>query len=264
MLVPFRTPPTPLTRFPLPVGCLLLLLVTLQSAAAAAAPPDRAWVGFDRHGYGKWYNQWHAKRDFGGLRWFDNHNARLERPGILRIKLPRGRENLGFKAVSPVRPRAARTCVARLRFAKGFDFGRRNDIKLPCGLGGGTLPTGGNLDREGGFTARFVVIGSNRHLGVYAYHADQPRRYGEFFDTGIVARAGQWYTLKLHVKKNASRRRDGWLGASVNGRRRIGRSMRWSNRSRNVDTLFVTSFRGGSGDPPARDTFIEVDYIQVY
>ena len=66
------------------------------------------------------------------------------------------------------------------------------------------------------------------------------------------------------MKKNASRRKNGWLGATVNGKRRIGRSMRWSNRSKNVDTVFMTSFRGGAGDPPNRDTYIEVDWLKFY
>ncbi len=222
----------------------------------------RGNVRFDRHGYNKLYSRSLASQDFGEIRWFQKQESRLVRPGYLQIKLPSKRENVGFKMVAAVPPRSSRSCVTTLRFARGFDWGNQNDIKLPCGLGGGTLPTGGNPDPDGGFTVRFVVIGSNRNLGVYAYHAEQPRTYGEFFDTGVRAKANQWYTLKVFAKKNNTNRKNGWLGVTVNGSQRIGQTMKWSNQSRNVDTVFVTCFRGGGGNPPDGATFVEVDTVR--
>lgn len=243
---------------------LALVGLLLAAATAEAATHSKRWIGFDKHKNDSWYNQWHARQDFGNTRWFANHNARIKDRNFLRIKLPRNKELEGFKAVAAILPAPARTCVAKIRFTKGFDFGDRNDIKIPCGLGGGTLPTGGNLDRKNGWTARFVIIGANRHIGVYAYHAEQDRVYGEFFDTGITARDNQWYTLKLHARKNSYNKRNGTLIAHVNGRKRIHRAMKWSVNPKNADTIFMTTFRGGGGSPPTRDTYIDVDYLQWF
>lgn len=138
----------------------------------------------------------------------------------------------------------------------GFDWGgKHKGGKIGFGLGGGSTPTGGNMNQDG-FSARLMWRGNKNgtaRLAVYAYSADRRQNlpYGDDyplqdFDVPI----GEWFTVVMEVASNSSiDTSDGQVRVWVNNRLKLHRdNIHWqaAGASPLIDKLMFATFHGGN------------------
>jgi len=138
----------------------------------------------------------------------------------------------------------------------GFDWGRKNQGgKLGFGFGGGTTPTGGQLQPDG-FTARFMWRGNDddsARIVVYSYASDRTQNipYGDDHPlTGFDVPVGEWFTLVMEVKTNSSvSTADGSLKAWANGQLLVDlENIHWQSEGGQpaIQQLLFSTFYGGA------------------
>ena len=226
-------------------------------------------VSFDQDNGGSPYNKAACDRDFGNCTGFVSHSPQTAvSNGQLKIKMPGNQEIKGLIKGTTLPLRNEYFSEMRFKFESGFDWGTKNDMKLPLGLGGGTLPTGGKCDRTNGWTARVTINGSSRKFAVYAYDFDRRtyennKCYARTLRSEVVAQPNQWYTIRLYVKTNTTNQRNGIVRLWIDGKKVVEQTnILWSSNSKNVSKLLTHMFRGGAGEPPQRDTQVFIDYIK--
>lgn len=156
----------------------------------------------------------------------------------------------------------------RVRFAPGFDFVLGG--KLP-GLVGGSAPTGCSDDTTG-FSARSMwrVDG----LGVqYMYYPEKMNNCGDDFDYSLggepaLFQPGVWHTLEHHLVMNTPGVADGHLQAWLDGQLVLDVPnflFRPEGGDFAIDTLYFSTFFGGSGDEwaPTKDEIVDFDDFVV-
>ena len=238
-------------------SCYLALALLFANAALAATYSNRTvnWNGYaDNHEY----TLANFNSDFGNSDSYNEYDCEVF-DGSFKIKVPASTESSGLIAQAAVPARARYTVEAKVRFPSSFNWGTSNDMKMPIGLGGGTNPTGGNTDKNNGWTARVVIDGATRKFAVYTYDTTRAT-WGVKHLTNVVAQTATWYTVKLQVQRNTNGQANGTLKLWIDGSQKINKTaMDWSNNTVDVDTIMVHFFRGGAGDPPNVETYIWFD-----
>jgi hypothetical protein len=96
---------------------------------------------------------------------------------------------------------------------------------------------------------------TNRNAGTQCFGRS------EIIDTNFVK--NRWYTVRLYIRRNTAGKNDGKMYIWVNDVLKTkADNLKWSNNQIDADFLDFNYFRGGSGDPPEIDTFLEIDYIK--
>ena len=140
-------------------------------------------------------------------------------------------------------------------FEPDFDWGGSNEGgKLGFGFGGGTTPSGGQIQTDG-FTLRLMWRGNNdgtAGLAAYSYAADrdQSHVWGEDFDfENFQIPVGEWFNVTIEVKSNrTTSTSDGSVRAWVNGTQVLQRdNIGWqtSGDQPGIQKLIFTTFYGG-------------------
>lgn len=165
------------------------------------------------------------------------------------------------------------TITQRVFFEPGFDWGRTKQTgKLGFALGGGTGPTGGELD-PAGFTARFVWRGNGdgtARIAIYSYAADRTQNlpFGDDYDLeGFTAPIGRWFTLTMEVTANSAHGvADGRVRAWADNQLALDRSdILWQDAgsSPTVDELIYSTFYGGNSWDWAPESITHVRFAGV-
>jgi hypothetical protein len=151
----------------------------------------------------------------------------------------------------------------RVRFSMGFQFVKGG--KLP-GLVGGTAPTGCITDDDG-FSARGMWRTMGRAVQ-YVYYAEKEAACGDDFDyesdgSPFSFERGIWHTIEHHLVMNTPGEGDGVLEAWVDGEPVLAVDdivYRAANASFRIDTLYFSTFFGGSDMTWAPSTNQTLDY----
>lgn len=165
------------------------------------------------------------------------------------------------------------TISQRVFFEPGFDWGRDNQGgKLGFGLGGGTSPTGGDVD-PAGFSARFMWRGNGdgtARIALYSYASDRTQNlpYGDDYDLeGFTAPIGRWFDLTMEVTANSAHgEADGRVRAWADGELALDRTgVLWQDAggSPMVDTFIFATFYGGNGWDWAPESTTHIRFADV-
>ena len=155
-----------------------------------------------------------------------------------------------------------------LYFEPDFDWGGSNEGgKVGYGLGGGSTPSGGQIQTDG-FTLRFMWRGNKdgtARMSAYSYAADRDQNYiwGEdLYLQGFEIPIGEWFDITMEVKTNSSTgTSDGSLRAWVDGDLKLQEDdIGWqlSGSRPAVQKLTFTTFYGGNDSSwaPSQTTYI--------
>jgi len=127
-----------------------------------------------------------------------------------------------------------------------------------------------------GWSAR-IMFGSARYvedpstttrLGYYAYHLNQPNKYGEglmFNDVGVL-RHGEWYCLQGHIQLNTPGEHDGVLEAWIDGRSAFSRTdlaFRRAGEEHIAINWFWTDIYFGGKQTPTIEQSVTIDELFV-
>ncbi len=165
----------------------------------------------------------------------------------------------------------------KLKFSQGFT---NIDLhgKLP-GLSGGTSVAGGELpDGTDGWSGRYMFHGT--YLRFYLYHPDLYLKYGDpepvpdkeyhgesvMFGTGIIIEPEKWYIITQRIVMNNVGMHDGLVEGYINNKMLAQKTgIRFRDMEQlAIDKIFMASFFGGSGSPPAEPENICFDDFCVY
>ena len=152
----------------------------------------------------------------------------------------------------------------------GYEWGRRFEGgKLGFGLGGGSAPTGGQIQTDG-FTARFIWRGNKdgtAHMAVYSYASDRTQNppYGDDHPlAGFNVPVGEWFDLVLEVTANSEiDKADGTLKAWANGQQLVNLdNVHWQSSGNKpaIQQLSFASFYGGGTIEwaPLKTTYLRI------
>lgn len=143
----------------------------------------------------------------------------------------------------------------RVKFPKEFNFVLGG--KLP-GVGGGSLPVGGEKSDETGFTARIMWRGEDggkkSRVVQYVYYMDKDanKKWGEDmpFENNkkqIFFQPGKWHTLKTRIKMNTPKKTDGIIQSWFDNRLVLDKPVKFRiDLKLGIDTFIFTTFFGGS------------------
>lgn len=156
-----------------------------------------------------------------------------------------------------LRPARTYTMSQEVFLEPDFDWGReRQTGKLGFGLGGGTAPSGGDLD-PAGYTARFVWRGNGdgtARAAVYSYAADRTQNlpFGDDYTLADFSiPIGRWFTLEMEVTANTEvGLADGRIRAWADGQLALERDgILWQDAGGQpiVDHFIYSTFHGGNG-----------------
>ena len=187
--------------------------------------------------------------------------------------MPSSRGSARVSARADLAPARTYRLAQSYYFEPGFDWGGRNEGgKMGFGFGGGSAPSGGQLQPDG-FTSRFMWRGNKdgtAHAAVYAYSADRSQNlpYGDdhrLEDFQIPV--GRWFTLVMEVELNSSTgSSDGSLRAWADGRLALERrNMAWQTRGSTprVEDLFFSTFYGGADPSWSPDGTTHIRFADV-
>jgi hypothetical protein len=139
----------------------------------------------------------------------------------------------------------------KVKFLSDFNFVLGG--KLP-GIGGGSLPTGGMVADEKGFTVRAMWFGNDGGAVQYVYYMDKglEKKWGErtsWMKNGesLCFKPGKWHTVKMRVKMNSSDKKDGIIQSWLDGDMVMNQKRRFRNDDKmGTDTFIFTTFFGGN------------------
>ncbi|MEZ4382828.1 MAG: hypothetical protein R3A79_15950 [Nannocystaceae bacterium] len=156
----------------------------------------------------------------------------------------------------------------RVRFAPDFDFVLGG--KLP-GLVGGSAPTGCNNNTDG-FSARSMWRAEG-HGVQYMYFPEKQNSCGDDYDYTLggdpaLFEPGVWHTLEHRLVMNTPGEHDGHVQAWLDGELVLDAPdflLRLADGDFAIDTLYFSTFFGGSGDQwaPTKDETIDFDEFIV-
>ena len=241
---------------------LLTIILIGTNVEVWAQKKDHFRVDFNRRNSA--YDKNDARRDFGDVSvWTSPENTAIHN-NALRIRFPKGKfgASCGMAAGINLAKANRRSIEYRVKWESGFDF--RKGGKLP-GLGGGTHP-GGCVAADGsGFTSRSSWTTGDL-FNLYVYYTDKKGNCGDNWTTNFVFKANRWYTIRLEVKANSGRNRDGYAKMWVDGKQVFQRSsVKWMTKNNAVDYLSMSMFMGGSNASfsPNHTQYLWVDYVDV-
>lgn len=143
----------------------------------------------------------------------------------------------------------------KVKFPIGFDFVLGGKL---CGVGGGSLPVGGEKCDETGFTARTMWRGENGgkkgRIVQYVYYIDKDKnkKHGEDMDwkhkdMPVYFEPGKWHTLKTRVKMNHPQKKDGVISSWIDNKLVLNKRLRFRiDKKLGIDTFIFTTFFGGN------------------
>lgn len=177
----------------------------------------------------------------------------------------------------PVRNRYRLVQSIRLEddFAAGVEV---QSGKLGYGIGGGSVPSGGN-PRDDGFLVRVGFRGDGSQPDtrapvrptLYVYSADQEGRYGDEHDltidgSTVLFQRGQWMAIEVEVVANSTAgARDGEFRAWVDGQLAYEETgkMWFGSGTPSVGRMTLSTFHGGADSRWAPSTTNEIAFSSV-
>ena len=123
----------------------------------------------------------------------------------------------------------------KVKFPIGFNFVLGG--KLP-GIGGGSLPAGGKIADESGFTARVMWRGEENgkkgRIVQYVYYIDKnpKNKWGQDMqwknnERNLYFEPGKWHTLKTRITMNTPDKKDGVIQSWLDGNLALNEKMRF-------------------------------------
>lgn len=184
--------------------------------------------------------------------------------------VPSAEGSIRISAAAHLEPATTYELRQQILFEQGFDWGGVFETgKIGFGLGGGTSPSGGELQTDG-FTVRLIWQGNNdgaAKLGAYVYSADRTQNipYGDvFLIENFDIPTGEWLEITLAVTTNSSLSvADGTLTIGVNDEFSLVRdNILWQSTGEppQIEKLTLASFYGGNTDEWSPD---RVTYAQI-
>ena len=143
----------------------------------------------------------------------------------------------------------------KVKFPVGFNYVQGG--KLP-GVGGGSLPAGGKVADEHGFTVRVMWRGEERgkrgRIVQYVYYLDKDPDYKwgkdmqwNFDNKNLFFCPGKWHLLKTRVKMNNPGKKDGSIQSWLDGKLALDEKVRFRMGDEiGIDTFIFTTFFGGN------------------
>jgi hypothetical protein len=243
--------------------CLLCSIVMVGNAATYSSRS----IDFN-YPDGHVYSRTDANNDHGNtdLTFSNYNNLQKVYSNQLKICYPASKEMSGYKIDAKIPPNPEYYGELKMKFAAGFNFGNKNDMKLPLGFGGGTNPNGGSCDRDNGWSLRFYLNGG-KTFSVYSYDVSRTGSnddcYGKKYETGVTPVVDKWYTVRMYVKRNTAGSSNGICRIWIDGALKINKAdIKFSNKQVDCSNITFETFRGGAGDPPSVDTYIYVEYMK--
>ncbi len=162
----------------------------------------------------------------------------------------------------------------KVKFPKGFNFVLGG--KLP-GIGGGSLPVGGQVADESGFTVRIMWRaedeGKKGRIVQYVYYLDKDPKHkcGQDMhwknkEKNLYFKHGKWQTLKTRVKMNTIGKKDGIIQSWLNGKLALNEKIRFRlDNKLGTDTIIFTTFFGGNIEEwaPKKEEYVLFDEFIV-
>lgn len=199
---------------------------------------------------------------FPGLRYATNvHRLSIENGlvggrSIRQLFVPTENGSERVLAGFEIAPASTYSLIQTIRFNNDFDWGGKYEVgKVGFGLGGGSVPSGGET-RHDGFSARLVWLGDNRgeaSLAAYVYSADRDQNlpFGDVYKVeGFTIIPDEWFEVELVVTVNSDlNTANGSLVVVVNDEIRFQRDNILWQKSGNqpvVDEMTYASFYGGN------------------
>lgn len=259
------------TRLPSAVAISGLLLLFTSAANAASPPPQNQicvglpnqLVNFDELSEDK-MREWLPSLQYAiNSQHLSIGNLLTDNPIIRQRFIPTANGSDRVIANIAIEPGATYELRQSLMFETGFDWGGVSEGgKVGFGLGGGSLPSGGNQSTDG-FTVRLIWDGNHdgtAALGAYVYSANRSQNlpYGdEYITEDFTIPIDVWFDVNLVVTMNTSPElANGSLAVWVNNEVILWReNIQWQGAGEtiNVDTLLYSSFYGGNSSAWAPD-----------
>lgn len=186
---------------------------------------------------------------------------------VLRVTYPAGQYGPGPGGVQFKVPLGATYdelyLSYRLRFGSAFEFVKGG--KLP-GLVGGTGPTGCVQD-DAGFSAR-MMWRAGGHAVQYLYFPGKVNDCGDDYDYQVSGEdalfvPNVWHTVEHRIRMNTPGEANGIMQAWFDGELALdNQSFIWRNAGHtwSIDTLYFSTFFGGSDETWAPSTDQTIDY----
>lgn len=143
----------------------------------------------------------------------------------------------------------------KVKFPINFNFVLGG--KLP-GVGGGSLPAGGEVADESGFTVRVMWRGEENgkkgRIVQYVYYLDKnPKsKWGQDMQwkkdgQNLYFEPGKWHILKTRIKMNTLDKKEGIIQSWLDGNLALNEKIRFRvNNKLGTDTFIFTTFFGGN------------------
>jgi hypothetical protein len=240
------------------------------------APPSQSalFVNFEKHAGGTSYNKSTQSLDWSVL-WdtqmdgYASISADTAASGSksLKVRYPSNQQtNTG--AAWSIPSKKEYYLSYKVRFASNFDFdgNKYSGGKLP-GLGNGSLCSGGaTCNGSNGFSSRYMWRQGGKAT-LYLYHMDKPSTYGEdidFVSNGVTQyfQKGKWHELTQRVRINDSGMKNGEIDVWMDKTLVVSkRNLRFVTNGAGVDTMYFSTFFGGSGADwwPSTDAYAYFD-----
>jgi hypothetical protein len=220
---------------------------------------------------GDWRSRWPVKWSEPDDRYATKEYFERDGETWIRVIYPEGETGKGFKMVTNHDLEDRVYFEYKVRFADDFDWvigGKLPGLSgmVPGGDGGasGQKPTGDDF-----WSVRFMWAADGKGFA-YAYHPDQPNRYGEniHFPSHIRFQKGVVQTLGLEVVMNTPGQHDGILRGWLDGVLVVERTdIRWRDVPElQIDAInFGSIFGGNTADwAPSKDETIEFGDFKLY
>ena len=186
---------------------------------------------------------------------------------------PSAKGSVRVVGLGHIPPQAGYTLSQAIYLARGFDWGGEDEGgKLGFGLGGNSVPSGGQT-RTDGFSARFMWRGNGdgtANLVVYAYTADRQQNlpYGDDYPVGqFQVPIGEWFNVTMEVTINSDNNlADGGLRVWIDDELKLQKNaIQWQSDGPApvVDRLIYSTFHGGNSETWAPDGTVYARFSDV-
>ena len=243
---------------------LLLLPVSSPSSPSPTSPAQLSSnaisVGFEQHANNTTYNSSAQSQDWD-VAWSNqmdkyasiSSNEARSGNNSLQMTYPANEQsNAGAKWVIPGQKEYYLSYWVKFDDNFDFDGPKHSGGKMP-GLGEGDLASGGQKPNgENGFTSRYMWREDGKAT-MYLYHMDLPATWGDDIllqdsnGNDKYFERGQWHNMVQRVQGNDSGQANGEIDVWMDGEQVLDMDGLRLNNGQGVDTMFFSSFHGGSG-----------------
>ena len=217
-------------------------------------------VGFEQHANNTTYNSSAQSQDWD-VAWSNqmdkyasiSSNEARSGNNSLQMTYPANEQsNAGAKWVIPGQKEYYLSYWVKFDDNFDFDGPKHSGGKMP-GLGEGDLASGGQKPNgENGFTSRYMWREDGKAT-MYLYHMDLPATWGDDIllqdsnGNDKYFERGQWHNMVQRVQGNDSGQANGEIDVWMDGEQVLDMDGLRLNNGQGVDTMFFSSFHGGSG-----------------